>query len=234
MPATVLTSPSAAPAPTSLVAKLLNVLASPGGVFDEVLDAPIKMANWRVPTLLVGLAGIFLLQIVGAREHGSAVILLLTGPWPAFASEAELLAGGWPLVSSVVVCLAAFTGTLWSAFVLWFIGRIFLKVRFSFLKTLEIVGLSGTVLALGSLVTILLIAASGDAAARPSLSLLAGKLVAAHPVRQALEALNFFHLWSAMVLAIGLSRLGGVSFKEAAFWVFGYWVLVRLALIILA
>ena len=234
MPATVLTSPSAAPASTSLVAKLLNVLVNPGDVFDEVLAAPIRMVNWRVPTLLVGLAGIFLLQFVGAGEQGSAIVPQLTGPRPAFASEAELLANGWPLVSSVAVCLAAFAGTLWSAFVLWFIGRIFLKVRFSFLKTLEIVGLSGAVLVLGSLVTILLIASSGDAAARPSLSLLAGKLVQTHPVRQALETLNFFHLWSATVLAIGLSRLSGVSFKESAFWVFGYWALVRLALIILA
>jgi len=28
--------------------------------------------------------------------------------------------------------------------------------------------------------------------------------------------------------------LSGVSFKEAAFWVFGYWLIARIALIILA
>jgi len=45
-----------------------------------------------------------------------------------------------------------------------------------------------------------------------------------------LEAANFFHLWSAVALAIGLSKLARVSFKEAAFRVFGYWIGLRIAL----
>ena len=36
------------------------------------------------------------------------------------------------------------------------------------------------------------------------------------------------------LLAIGLSKLSGVSFKESAFWVLGYWLLVKLALVVLA
>jgi hypothetical protein len=36
-----------------------------------------------------------------------------------------------------------------------------------------------------------------------------------------------------MVMAIGLSRLCNVTFKEGAFWVFGYWVATRIVLIIL-
>jgi hypothetical protein len=36
------------------------------------------------------------------------------------------------------------------------------------------------------------------------------------------------------VLAVGLAKLSGVTFKESAFWVFGYWVLLRIALILLA
>jgi hypothetical protein len=43
---------------------------------------------------------------------------------------------------------------------------------------------------------------------------------------------DLFHFWSAGVLAAGLSRLAGVSFKEAAFWVFGYWVFVRIAVVL--
>ena len=38
--------------------KLLNVLVCPGDVFDEVVKADSQLANWRVPTLLVCLAGI--------------------------------------------------------------------------------------------------------------------------------------------------------------------------------
>jgi hypothetical protein len=118
--------------------------------------------------------------------------------------------------------------------VLWFIGRVFLKTRFSFLKALEVVGLTGIILLLGTVVTGLLIAATGDTLAHPSLSLFAAKLDPSHSLRKVLDLFNLFHLWSTAVLAVGLSRLTGVTFKEAAFWVFGYWLLVRIALIILA
>jgi hypothetical protein len=108
-----------------------------------------------------------------------------------------------------------------------------LKVRFSFLKTLEIVGLSGITLVLGTVFTVLLVAATGNSAAHPSLSLIAEKMDLAPGLRRVLDVINFFHLWTATVLAGGLSRLAGVSFKEAAFWVFGYWIAARSLLILL-
>jgi hypothetical protein len=55
-----------------------------------------------------------------------------------------------------------------------------------------------------------------------------------HPFRQVLDTFNVFHLWTTTVLAIGFSRLSAVSFKEAAFWVFGCWLFARITLIILA
>jgi hypothetical protein len=233
MSATIRPSATAGPASTSLREKLLNVFVCPGDVFDEVIAAPPTLANWRVPALLVCLAGIISLHLATA-ESTAAATRQLAGTGAVSAVQAGMLAGAWPLVPALTVCLAAFAGTIWSAFVLWFIGRVFLKGRFSFLKALEVVGLTAIILVLGSIITGLLIAASGDAAARPSLSLLAGKLAPGHPVRQVLDTLNIFHLWTTAVLAIGLSRLSGVSFKEAAFWVFGYWLLARIALIILA
>ena len=220
------------PAPTPLRETLANIFVCPGEVFDEVIAAPPAMVNWRLPTLFVCLAGIVLLQMTTAPGQSDAIAQLASAATLP-QEQKEMLAGVWPLVSSLSVCLAAFVGTLWSAFVLWFIGRVFLKARFSYLKTLEVVGLAGIILVLGTIVTGLLVAVSGDVTARPSLSLLAGKLCPAR-VHQLLDALNIFHLWSTTVLAVGLSRLSGVSFKEGAFWVVGYWLFARIALIILA
>ena len=145
-----------------------------------------------------------------------------------------MLSVTWPLISSLAVCFAALAGTTWSAFVLWFIGRVFLKVRFSYLKALEVVGLSGIILVLGTVTTALLISASGNVLARPSLFWLGGGTDSGTVVGRVLDTLNLFHLWTATVLAIGLSRMSGVTFKEAAFWVFGYWLGLRIALILLA
>src|ERR1041384_6617053 len=51
-------SPAAEPpAPMSLMARLLNVVAVPGEVFEQVRNAPRSIANWLVPALTFGVAG---------------------------------------------------------------------------------------------------------------------------------------------------------------------------------
>jgi hypothetical protein len=236
MPATLPMS-STARASSSLVAKLFDMLVSPGEVFDEVLAAPPRLANWLLPTLLVAVTSLFLLRAVsnetastsGQSQPLNPQLSTLNPP----VAQPEPGSADWQRVSALATCVGAFAGSFWSAFLLWLIGRTFLRTRFSYLKALEVVALTSIIVALGAIITALLIAASGDPATRPALSLFARHLSAASPVRQLLDTLNFFHLWSTTVLAIGLSRLSGVSFKECAFWVFGYWVVVRLALIVL-
>jgi hypothetical protein len=230
MPATSLPlAPSASP--TSLREKLFNIFVSPTDVFDEVIASPLNLANWRIPTLLVCLVTIISVGI--SPTQSSATINRLTQSGAISGAQAQALAGAWPLLSALLVCIATFAGTCWSALVLWLMGRIFLKVRFPYLKALEIVGLTGIISVLGSITTILLIAASGDAAARPAFSLFVPNMSPTRPFYQILDTLNFFHLWSTTVLAIGLSRLCNVTFKEAAFWVFGYWMALRIVLTIL-
>jgi hypothetical protein len=237
IPAT-LSSSSTTPASTSLVAKLIDMFASPSEVFDEVVAAPPRFVNWLVPTVLVALASLFLLrassneavsvtptpQAVEAQLTASDSAAVLAGPISVDAQRLSVLA----------TCGGAFAGTFWSAFLLWFIGRAFLRTRFSYLKTVEVVALAGSVVALGTIVTALLIGISGDPAARPALSFFVRRLPSTDHVRLILDTFNFFHLWTITVLAIGLSRLSGVTLKESAFWVFGYWFVVRLALILLA
>src|SRR4029077_5889727 len=137
MPATTFDSAEAAPASTSLPAKLCNLLASPDEVFAEVVAAPVSLANWLIPALVAGLAGML------ATESSSSVAL-----WPRWLSAA----------------FGALAGTFWSAFVLWFIGRVLLDARFSFFKALEVTGLTSIIPVLGAIVTMLLITVTGNPA----------------------------------------------------------------------
>ena len=229
---------SAAPTSSSLVAKLLDMFASPGEVFDEVIAARPRFANWFVPTVLVALASLFLLRAssnesVSVTNTSLAVEAQPTTPDSA-AVQAEPGSVDWQRLSVLATCGGAVAGTFWSAFLLWFIGRAFLRTRFSYLKTVEVVALAGIIVALGTIVTALLIGISGDPATRPALSFFVRHLPSTNHVRLILDTFNFFHLWTITVLATGLSRLSGVSFKESAFWVFGYWFVARVALILLA
>ena len=87
---------------------MLDVLVNPGEVFDEIIAAPITVSNWLLPLLLAGFVGGLLAQPGGG------------GNWSTWFCAAA----------------GATVGTFWSAWVLWFIGRVFLRSRFSFLKTL--------------------------------------------------------------------------------------------------
>ena len=222
------------PAATSLAARLLDLFVSPSEVFEQVVAEEVNLANWRVPMLLACLAGVVLLRVTAIDDQAAVAIQQLTGTAKASAGRGEAMAGGWKILSSLAVCFGAVAGSLWSAFVVWLIGRCFLNVRFSYLKTLEIVGLTSIILVLGSIVTCLLIALSGDTAARPSLSLFGANRSSTMALRTVLDSMSVFHIWTTTILAIGLSKLSGVSFKESAFWVFGYWLGCRMALVILA
>jgi hypothetical protein len=221
--------PASPVSPTSVREKLLNIFVFPSEVFDEVIASPTNLANWRIPTLLACLATIISIQLGNSPAQFSASSQRGT----LSAGQAQAFAGTWPLLSALLVCIATFAGTCWSAFILWLMGRLFLKVRFPYFKALEIVGLTGIISALGSITTVLLIAASGDPAARPALSLFLPNMSPTRPFYQLLDTLNVFHLWSTTGLAIGLSRLCNVTTKEAALWVFGYWLVARIVMIVL-
>jgi hypothetical protein len=233
MPATAFPLRPSCASPTSIREKVFNIFVSPTDVLDEVIASSPNLANWRVPTLLVCLVSIISLQLGSSPGQSAATIHNLAVVGAISAAQSQALAGAWPLLSAALVCMATFVGTCWSAFVLWFIGRTFLKVRFPYLKALEIVGVTEIISVLGSVMTILLIGATGDPTAQPALSMLASNLNPRGTLHQILETLNVFHLWSTVVLAIGLSRLCNITFKEAAFWVFGYWMVARMVLFIL-
>ena len=213
---------------TTLFSKMVNIVPCPGEVFGELAGAPARVRHWLVPTLLVALASVLL---SGAANPGdqTAALGALADP-----GRLEVVRTRLRVFSALTTILAVFAATGWSAFVLWLAGRLFLGARFSFLKALEVVGLTGSIVLLGNLTTALLGAATGDAAARFALSLLAPQLAADHAVKLLLSAFDVFSLWTTVVLAVGLAKLSGVAFKEAALWVFGYWLLLRVALIALA
>ncbi len=234
MSTAVSTPPHTSTSATSLGAKLVNVFVCPRLVFDEVAGAPPRLWNWLVPTLLVCLTSLILLAATTGKEQVADRVRGMVQERQLSSVEAESMSQGWRITSALGTAAGALAGTVWAAFVLWVMGRYFLKTRFAFGKALEVAGVSNVIVALGAVFTLALIGATGDAAARPALSLLAGPLPADSPVRALLEILNVFHLWAIALLAVGLSRLSRVSLKESAFWVFGYWVVTRMALILLA
>src|SRR5262245_35993481 len=124
--ATQLTKSSGPQTPgTSLVAKLVNMFVSPTDVFDEVVVARPATANWLAPTLLACLTLLLVPGIFNNDEQTTTTVHKLVTAGKLTQTQADTLANRWYLIAGLFSCTAVVLGTVWSAFVLWVMGRAF-------------------------------------------------------------------------------------------------------------
>ena len=241
----------AAPRPTpttSLAARLLNVFATPGEVFDEVKTTPSTPANWLVPTLLSAVVGVLASLLIFSQP----AIVQQLHEQQAKAIDQQVKAGtmtqadadkALPMIEkftgpamlkifgSVGAVVGSFIRLFWWAFVLWLAAKLFLKVDLSYLKVAEAAGLATMISLLGGIVALLLTVNLGKLFSSPSLALAVSDFDAQKKSHLLLGAANVFSFWFIGVLSSGLSRLAGVPFGRAMFLVLTYWLFQELLLI---
>lgn len=241
--------PTAPKAPTtSLAARLLNVFAIPGDVFEEVKAAPHAVANWLVPALIasvVGAVSAVLMfsqptiqqQLREKQEHMMEQQVKAGKMTRAQADQALTVAEKFTspammkIFGAFSAVVASFVRVFWWALVLWLLGRWFLKSPISYLKATEVAGLAGMIAVLGGIVSLLLIVNLGKLFSTPSLALTISDFDEKNKSHLLLGAVNVFNFWLLGVMASGLARLAGVPFARAAFLVLGYWIIWSLCLI---
>jgi hypothetical protein len=242
-------APAAPKEPTmSLAARLINVFAIPGDVFEEVKATRASVANWLVPAAIA--------SVVGAL----AAIVMFSQPTirqqirekQAQAFEQQVKAGKMKqadadkaleimdkftgptmmaIFGSVGAVVASFVRLFWWGLVLWLFGRWFLKARFDYLKAVEVAGLASLITVLGMIVSMLLIVNLGKMFSTLSLGLAVSDFDEKNKSHLLLGAVNVFNFWLIGVLGAGLARLAGVPFLRAVLLVLGYWLAVSLLLI---
>ncbi len=238
-------TPPVSKAPTmSLAARLLNIFAIPGDVFAEVKDAPPTLVNWLVPALIAGLVGALSAIVIFSqptiqqkiREQQEQMIekQVKAGVMSrADADRAQLMIDKMsnPTLLKVFGVFGAVVGgfvrLFWLGLVLWLLGRWLLKVRFGYLKAVEVAGLASMISILGMIVTMLLVVNLGQLTSTPSLALAVSEFDMKNKGHLLLGAMNVFSFWLIAVLASGLARLAGVPFVRAAFLVLGYWIVAE-------
>jgi hypothetical protein len=224
----------------SFAARLLNVFATPGEVFEDVKAAPPSVANWLVPAVLLGIVSVFFAVIIFSqpvikqqlREQWGKVFETQVSAGHLTREKAEQNLDD---LEKLILPIGIFSGVIsspirlaWWALVLWLLGRWFLKVRFSFVKALEVAGLAAMIVVLGVVVTLLLTVNLANFFATPSLALLVKDFDTARKGHLLLGAANVFSIWLVGVMSVGLARLAGVPFLRAAWVVFGFWVVQQL------
>jgi hypothetical protein len=255
-PPPVLDSPrDATPPPaTSLAARLLNVFAVPGEVFAEVKAGRMCIGNWLVPALLSALVAVFTAVVIVSHPAFQRQLHDLTERQAkavdqqvkagkvkqADANRALALVraitqpGSIKTLASMAVAVVGFARVFWWAFILWLLGRLFLKVRFGYPKALEVAGLGLMISVLGTVVTLLLMVNLPSLFATPNLASAISDFEASRKSPLLLGAANVFSFWVVGVLAVGLAKLAGVPFLRAAWLVFAAWLIQESCFVLLA
>jgi hypothetical protein len=231
----------------SLSARLLNVFAIPGDVFEDVKSAPPSTGNWLVPIMIAAVVGILsvvvifsqpaILQQVKEQQAKMFDGMVKAGKMSQADADraiatAQKFSGPTLLKvsGSFGAIIASFAQVFGWAFLLWLLGLFLLKARFSYLKALEVAGLAVMISVLGSIVTLLLTVSLGKVTA-PTLALLLSQVDVKNPFHQFLARTNVFTVWLLAVMASGLARLAGARFSPALFGVLSCWLVMQMFLI---
>jgi hypothetical protein len=232
--------PESPPPPTmSLGARLLNVFATPGEVFDYVKTAKDSAANWLVPAVVLILVSWVAGAIIFSQDSIKHQLSDITDQAiqkqvershmsEQQAEQARAMGEKWAGISSrigaalVPVVVGFLSPFLWGLFI-WLVGDKVLKGGFSYMKAVEVVGLGNMIGVLDAIIKSLLIFGLGNLYASPSLVLLIKEFDPQNTVHGLLALVNVMTFWVLAVRAVGLARLSNVSFAKAALWVFGIW-----------
>lgn len=230
----------------SLVARLLNVFAVPGQVFEELSAARAVVSNWLVPALLAALVGMVSAAVLLSQpafqkqfqERQTRLIEQATKTGRLTAQERNLLEQMMrPAVLKAIgaagAAIGSFGNVAWWGFVLWLLARMFLRVQVPFGKTMEVAGLAMMINVLGGVLLFALLSNVGQTGAAPILSLLGKDSNGAGTSRSLAIVVNVFSVWVLAVRAIGLAKLARVSYFRAAWAVFTFWLVEQSVLILL-
>jgi hypothetical protein len=240
-------SPPDVPQPPAmtLAARLLNVFAVPGEVFVGVKAGRFCVGNWLLPALLSAAVGVLTIivllsqpsiqrQVREAGEQKAKQVNQQVTAGKMTRADANQVQAATRIITdpailkvagSMAAALICFARVFWWAFLLWLLGRRFLKAPFGYLKALEVAGLALMISVLGGIVMLLLTVNLAKMFATPSLALVVADFDATRKSHLLIGAANLFSFWLVGVLSVGLAKLAGVPFLRAAWFVFAVWVI---------
>ncbi|HZR21872.1 MAG TPA: YIP1 family protein [Verrucomicrobiae bacterium] len=228
----------------SLAARLLNVFAVPGQVFNDVRSSPPTVSNWLVPSVLGAIVGALAAVIIFSqpsiqqqfqKENQRIQEAVTAGKLtPDLANVLEKITAptSMKVFGAIVAALGSFAGVFWWGFVLWLLAHRMLRVNVPFSKALEVAGLAMLVDVLGTVVGMLLIVHLGRIGATPSLALVIKDFDVTRKGHLLAAAANIFAFWVVGVRSIGLAKLAGVPYLRAAWLVVTFWVIQQSLLVV--
>ena len=220
----------------SLAARMVNIFAAPGDVFEDIKDSPPSTANWLVPAVVLVVVGWICAAIILSQDAFRHQVSDLVEKniqkqiekthMPEQQADMARKMGeiSWKVNVAVGPAIIAFaTPFIWGLF-LWLVGRKAFKAHLPFMKGVEIAGLASTIGILEAVVKTLLIFVTGNIMASTSLALLVKDFDPQNTTHAVFSVINVMTIWMLVIRAIGLARITNVNTGRALGWVFGIWI----------
>ena len=235
------------PPAMSLPARLFNIWAAPGDVFDEIKSAKPATANWLVPVLLscvVGMISVLVifsqpgvLQQMKEKQEEQLDKLVASGKLNAEAktkAQEGIESFGMTVIKisgAIGAVVASFAWVLVAAAVLKLLGSSMLKAAFSFSKALEVAGLAAMVSLLGGIIQTLLVVATGSMFVSAGPALLISNFNPANKTHLLMGTINVMTLWYLAVLGLGLAKISGTTAAKPVLCLVALWLVLRAGII---
>lgn len=203
---------------------LMNVFSSPTEAFSDLGTAESKAGNWLFPLLiLIVLASVSSYVIFSnenlktqALETQSRAIEKRVAEGKMTQEQADQARsrmenmGGMFIVFGIVGSAVFLTVMMFGAgLFLWLANKTMFKSAVGYGKHLELYGISSWIGVLGGVVTLLMIIGLNTMYASPSAALAVyASFDPTNTTHKLLGAINVFSIWQAIVVGIGISKLG--------------------------
>jgi hypothetical protein len=234
--------------PMPLGEKLINVLAAPGEVYQNIHDTPKSTATWFVPLIIMIVVSLVMVQVV---MHNATIVdqiktmvqegnekrlqdQIQSGKIPPervdqAREQMEAFSDPTSVMMTVIRTAGIILGLplvlLVVSFIYWLLGKGIMRATAPFTKVMEVVGLALVIGALESIVTTIISIAMKNFHAGPNLALaVLSDFSTSNPLHLALAKINIFTFWNLGVVSVGLSRLFNRDFPKVAVLVFALWI----------
>lgn len=235
------------PIPMSAPARMANILVAPSEVFDDIAKSPVSHATWVLPIILACLASLISVwvtlsdpavqqQMREMQDQQFDKMVEQGKMTPESRKQAEAAIerfgpGMQKVTMSVGVGFASAAWLFGIALALIVLAKFALRQPLPYMKAVEIVGITGIIAVLESLVRMLLVLIFGNMYATPGPGLFLSSFDAANKFHQVLATLSLISIWYFSVLALGVAKMCNASFTKAGAWIFGLWFGIRWAII---
>lgn len=230
------------PAPKSqgFGSTVMNVFSSPGEAFEGLRESESKASFWLLPLIILIVLASATTAIMFSNDTLKSQILesrdqaiqkqvdsgkMTQEQADQAKSQMENMGGMFiaiGIIGSILFLSVMFFG---ASLALWLVSKLIFKSTAGYSKYLEMYGISNWIGILGGVVTVLMIVGLNSMYASPSAALAVyATFDPMNTTHKILATINIFSIWQAIVVGIGVGKLGNKSASAGIGVALGLWI----------